>query len=194
MTTYPTKLVEVALPLDVIKPRGRTGKVDPSRPLGRAALKDLPPFTVEDKVWCRTLPTTISPIVQDLRIGSVAYAESDLVAALAGVPAAKSSVRARNGAAEQISGRPTLPTAVQGPAAYLLHDADASQEAAVRLALAGRDLVIEGPPGTGKSQTIANVIASAILTGNHKSVLFLPRSEPRMTGIEDLRRKPSEKP
>ncbi len=37
--------------------------------------------------------------------------------------------------------------------------------------LRGRHLVIEGPPGTGKSQTIANMIAALIAA--HKKVLFV---------------------
>ena len=37
--------------------------------------------------------------------------------------------------------------------------------------LAGQSLIIKGPPGTGKSQTIANLIASLIARG--KKVLFV---------------------
>ena len=36
---------------------------------------------------------------------------------------------------------------------------------------AGRDLVLEGPPGTGKSQTITNLIAHTLAQG--KTVLFV---------------------
>ncbi|MBC7772067.1 MAG: DUF4011 domain-containing protein [Pyrinomonadaceae bacterium] len=53
----------------------------------------------------------------------------------------------------------------------LVSDADSSQLAAVRAVLAGQSLVIEGPPGTGKSQTITNIIAAAMAAG--KTVLFL---------------------
>lgn len=49
--------------------------------------------------------------------------------------------------------------------------ADGSQLTAIAEALAGRTLVLEGPPGTGKSQTIANLLAGAIATG--KRVLFV---------------------
>ncbi|MBK7820484.1 MAG: DUF4011 domain-containing protein [Tessaracoccus sp.] len=49
--------------------------------------------------------------------------------------------------------------------------ADGSQLVAVSDALAGRTFVLEGPPGTGKSQTIANLLARAIATG--KKVLFV---------------------
>ena len=38
-------------------------------------------------------------------------------------------------------------------------DADSSQAEAIAAALAGQSFVLHGPPGTGKSQTIANIIA-----------------------------------
>jgi very-short-patch-repair endonuclease len=50
-------------------------------------------------------------------------------------------------------------------------DADASQLRALLAVEQGHDLVIEGPPGTGKSQTITNLIAQALSNG--KSVLFV---------------------
>ena len=48
---------------------------------------------------------------------------------------------------------------------------DASQHATILKVAEGSNLVIEGPPGTGKSQTIVNLIATALNQG--KSVLFL---------------------
>ncbi len=50
-------------------------------------------------------------------------------------------------------------------------DADSSQLAAVLAGAAGRSFVLEGPPGTGKSQTITNLIAQAV--ANEKRVLFV---------------------
>ncbi len=50
-------------------------------------------------------------------------------------------------------------------------DADSSQLSAVAAASAGRSFVLHGPPGTGKSQTITNMIANALYHG--KSVLFV---------------------
>ena len=53
----------------------------------------------------------------------------------------------------------------------LIAQADASQFAAVADVMAGRSMVIEGPPGTGKSQTITNIIAKALYAG--KRILFV---------------------
>jgi very-short-patch-repair endonuclease len=53
----------------------------------------------------------------------------------------------------------------------LVYDADSSQHSALIDVLDGHSRVIEGPPGTGKSQTITNLIAAAISEG--KKVLFV---------------------
>lgn len=50
-------------------------------------------------------------------------------------------------------------------------DADSSQTVVIAEAAGGRSLVVKGPPGTGKSQTITNVIAAAVARG--KKVLFV---------------------
>jgi hypothetical protein len=49
--------------------------------------------------------------------------------------------------------------------------ADASQLRAIAEAAAGRTFVLEGPPGTGKSQTITNLLTRAVAEG--KRVLFV---------------------
>lgn len=53
----------------------------------------------------------------------------------------------------------------------LILDADSSQRAAVHAAISGKSFVLDGPPGTGKSQTIANIIGGLI--ANRKTVLFV---------------------
>jgi len=50
-------------------------------------------------------------------------------------------------------------------------DADSSQQLCIQYALAGQSFVMHGPPGTGKSQTIANMIGEFIARG--KNVLFV---------------------
>jgi len=54
---------------------------------------------------------------------------------------------------------------------FQVMDADSSQQAAIVAAKRGVDLVIDGPPGTGKSQTITNIIAECLSEG--KTVLFV---------------------
>ncbi|MEU7906322.1 DUF3320 domain-containing protein [Actinoplanes sp. NPDC049118] len=53
----------------------------------------------------------------------------------------------------------------------LVLDADSSQRSSIAAALAGRSFVMDGPPGTGKSQTIANMIGVLLHAG--KRVLFV---------------------
>lgn len=53
----------------------------------------------------------------------------------------------------------------------LVLDADSTQHAALLDAISGKSMVIVGPPGTGKSQTITNLIAAAL--GKKKKVLFV---------------------
>jgi very-short-patch-repair endonuclease len=53
----------------------------------------------------------------------------------------------------------------------LVLDADSSQRACVAAAVEGKSFVMDGPPGTGKSQTIANMIGALLHAG--KTVLFV---------------------
>ncbi len=54
---------------------------------------------------------------------------------------------------------------------YLVVDADASQFSTLVDVANGKNVAVEGPPGTGKSQTIVNTIAAALADG--KKVLFV---------------------
>ena len=66
----------------------------------------------------------------------------------------------------------------------LIFDADSSQHSALIDALDGRDMVINGPPGTGKSQTITNLIAAALTAG--KKVLFVSE---KLAALEVVRKR-----
>jgi very-short-patch-repair endonuclease len=61
---------------------------------------------------------------------------------------------------------------------------DSSQLKAICAVDAGRDLVLEGPPGTGKSQTITNLIAHNLAKG--KTVLFVSE---KMAALEVVHRR-----
>lgn len=66
----------------------------------------------------------------------------------------------------------------------LVEDADSSQHSALVDAVDGKNLVIEGPPGTGKSQTITNLIAAALAKG--KRVLFVAE---KLAALEVVKRR-----
>jgi very-short-patch-repair endonuclease len=72
-------------------------------------------------------------------------------------------------------------------------DADDSELEVILRARSGQNLVVHGPPGTGKSQTIANLIAQSVRDG--KTVLFVSRKMAALevvydrlkrTGLEDI--------
>ena len=62
--------------------------------------------------------------------------------------------------------------------------ADSSQLAAICEAASGRSFVLHGPPGTGKSQTITNIISNALFQG--KRVLFVAE---KMAALEVVQRR-----
>jgi hypothetical protein len=70
---------------------------------------------------------------------------------------------------------------------YQVLDADSSQRLSIEYALHGQSFVMKGPPGTGKSQTIANIIAECIANG--KSVLFV---SDKMAALEVVYKRLSE--
>lgn len=63
-------------------------------------------------------------------------------------------------------------------------DSDSSQSLVVHDVLKGRSIVVQGPSGTGKSQTIANIIAGAI--AEKKRVLFVAE---KLAALEVVKRR-----
>lgn len=62
--------------------------------------------------------------------------------------------------------------------------ADSSQFEAICAAVEGNSFILHGPPGTGKSQTITNIIANALYNG--KKVLFVAE---KMAALQVVRRR-----
>ena len=62
--------------------------------------------------------------------------------------------------------------------------ADSSQIKAIALATKGESFVLDGPPGTGKSQTIVNMIVNAMYNG--KTVLFVAE---KMAALEVVKKR-----
>lgn len=63
-------------------------------------------------------------------------------------------------------------------------DADSSQRRAIEAAISKKNFVLIGPPGTGKSQTIANIISECIVRG--KRVLFVSE---KLAALKVVKRK-----
>ena len=70
------------------------------------------------------------------------------------------------------------------PSAGILQpiSADSSQLKAIRDAVAGRSFVMHGPPGTGKSQTITNIIANQLYNG--RRVLFVSEKKAALEVVQ----------
>ncbi len=60
--------------------------------------------------------------------------------------------------------------------------ADATQWEAISLSQTGKSFVLHGPPGTGKSQTITNMIANALYDG--KRVLFVAEKQAALSVVK----------
>ncbi|MGI8474867.1 MAG: DUF3320 domain-containing protein [Thermomicrobiales bacterium] len=102
---------------------------------------------------------------KDLQVHEDIAARHDIVRALA------LDGMSIGGLPEGVPDEDQLDRAVKPMDSFTILDADASQLRAVQAAVRGANLIIHGPPGTGKSQTIANIIAECIAAG--KTVLFV---------------------
>ncbi|KON31136.1 hypothetical protein AC482_01795 [miscellaneous Crenarchaeota group-15 archaeon DG-45] len=101
---------------------------------------------------------------QDLSDNAELIAKHPIVSALAGVtpvPLVKGPLPREEELDDVVDPRKT----------FQVLDADSSQQLCIQYALKGQSFVMHGPPGTGKSQTIANIISEFIAAG--KSVLFV---------------------
>ncbi|MFB2598127.1 AAA domain-containing protein [Herbiconiux sp. P17] len=138
---------------------------------------DVDEFRVDDSLVLGAFTYTKQPMVDDVSELD-ALGASDIVSALAGDLDAAERVRAITDDVTE-----ALPDHQPVDAEYLVLDADASQSYVVNAALAGRNLVVEGPPGTGKSQTIANIIATSVAAG--RSVLFVAQKRAAVSAVLD---------
>ena len=105
-------------------------------------------------------------MVQDLEGGIDDMTFHQLVLALADNQEALQSIRGN--LADPPLDRPNQ---VEPINEFLVLDADSSQNVVINAILEGQSFAFDGPPGTGKSQTIANAIACLIAEG--KTVLFV---------------------
>jgi very-short-patch-repair endonuclease len=138
----------------------------------------VPVFSVAPRIVLGNFSYAKLPMVQDLETATDALLASELICAIAGDEEARAAVRARH---PNVS--PSQPDTVPPADEFLVLDADASQSYAINCAVGGADLVIDGPPGTGKSQTIANLIAS--LSARGQRVLFVAEKRAAIDAVLD---------
>lgn len=134
----------------------------------KAEAAGVPGFDISTEMIVGTFSYMKLPMVRDLEDAYEVLVAHDLVAALAGDDEARSSLRERY---ERVAVSVEDPNHVPPADEFLILDADSSQNYAINAVLAGQDLIVRGPPGTGKSQTIANLIATLAARGQR--VLFV---------------------
>jgi Protein of unknown function (DUF4011) len=121
-----------------------------------AAIAGLPGWQVQPEVVLSLFSFSKGVIFQDLQENAERVKAHPLVQALAGLTVARA--QAEPPSEEDLDG--------QDPrAAFHVLDADGSQRLCLETAARGESFVLIGPPGTGKSQTIANLIADHIAHG-----------------------------
>lgn len=118
-------------------------------------------------------------MVTDLQTNQDVLVRHDVIAAMAGNRAAQETIRGAG--AGEVSER--LPDQIPPADEFLVLDADSSQNFAINAVLGGQNVVIKGPPGTGKSQTIANLITTLVARG--KRVLFVAEKRAAIAAVLD---------
>ncbi|MDQ6878406.1 MAG: DUF4011 domain-containing protein [Candidatus Dormibacteraeota bacterium] len=134
----------------------------------RRAASHVPGFRIEERVVVGNFSFEKLAMVKDLQANLEALCGNSIVAALAGDTEAAGELR-RAWEAGQID--PSDVDQLPAAAEFLVTPADSSQQAAIVMVARGQSGVVSGPPGTGKSQTITNLIGSLVAEG--KSVLFV---------------------
>jgi very-short-patch-repair endonuclease len=146
-------------------PEDEAGWLATHLPAVREAVKAYPRWAVEDRAALGVFNFQKLAMWDDLGRNAERIAAHDLCRAVAGDPGVTLHTPADLPKAEELDDR------VPPQEANLILDADSSQQAAVEAVKRGANLVLDGPPGTGKSQTIANLIAEFLAAG--KTVLFV---------------------
>ncbi|QDV53068.1 ATP-dependent RecD-like DNA helicase [Gimesia fumaroli] len=133
----------------------------------RRAVRDIPGFEVIDEIALSTFSFSKYLMWKDLVDRTAHLEENRVVRHLIRDPDKpfESDTTTAIPAPQDID-RKYIPTQLIHPLA-----ADSSQLAAIMAAAEGHDFVLIGPPGTGKSQTISNMIAQCLANG--KTVLFV---------------------
>ncbi|WP_294613772.1 DUF3320 domain-containing protein [uncultured Roseovarius sp.] len=132
----------------------------------RSRVRDVPGFEVVEEISISTFSFTKFLMWKDLVDRTDQLRNNRLVAHLVDNPEKHFESGQENPVVPNEIDRRVVPRDLVTPL-----PADSSQLAAVLAASEGHDFVLVGPPGTGKSQTIANIICQCI--AHDKTVLFV---------------------
>lgn len=129
-------------------------------------LHKVPGFVTEMTATISNFSFAKLALVNDLKGAGELLTSNDVVAAIAG----DNQARGRLGSS-QVEVNPRSLDAKPPDQEFCVVEADSSQQCAIAGIAAGQNAVVHGPPGTGKSQTITNLIATLVADG--KTVLFV---------------------
>ena len=130
-------------------------------------------WEVSGEVWLSTFAFESLVIYQDLTTMAEAATRHPIITRLAGASAAADISLALGEDLDEAQER--------GIALVPILPADSTQLEALTYGAAGSHLVVHGPPGTGKSQTISNLIAHAL--GQNKKILFVSAKMAALTVV-----------
>ncbi|TWP38626.1 AAA domain-containing protein [Leekyejoonella antrihumi] len=139
----------------------------------RQACADVADFRIDPRLVVGLFATVKLPLVRDLADQRDGLAAHHVVAALAGDPEA----------AQQVGAEPPQTGVVDLDREHLAVDADREQQDVVEGVRAGAHMVVEGPPGTGKTQTAANLVAA--LTADGRRTLFVAHKRASIDGVRE---------
>jgi len=120
-------------------------------------------WEVDNEIWLGTFSFESLVLYQDLKLLAQLACTNSLVAALAHASGNHDIGEALGDDLDSMETPGVVPVPVL--------PVDSSQLKALAYVSSGQHLVVHGPPGTGKSQTISNIIADAL--GHGKKVLFV---------------------
>ncbi|MGH9204757.1 MAG: DUF4011 domain-containing protein, partial [Vicinamibacterales bacterium] len=136
----------------------------------------VPGFELKRRVILANFQFAKMAMVEDLKKNVDAIASSAVVAAIAGHSASRQKLAQAVSDIDpaQLDERPASDDC-------LVLDADSTQHRAVVVVGKGQNCVVQGPLGTGKSQTIANIIAQSVAEG--RRVLFVAEKRAALDAV-----------
>ena len=138
----------------------------------RMEVKEMRNWEVFDDVYLATFSFARYQMWNDLRENIGEFAKNRVIDALL-----NNTILVGDGGVETLKEDNVAPEATITPL-----PADATQWEAIALSQTGKSFVLHGPPGTGKSQTITNIIANAMNEG--KRVLFVAEKQAALSVVK----------